>query len=117
MISAAQKETKTIDKHSRTHQKRELFEPKKSALISPRFATTGRKVLLSDGTISNKTVSTNHIDFEHCAQCKTRGEIQASDGHHVAKFHDFLNFRTIDQTWSSFKLLTPNFPEPLVFGI
>ena len=51
-----------IDKHSRTHQTREIFAHKKSALLST-LATTGRKVLLSDGTVSYKTVSTSHIDL------------------------------------------------------
>ena len=56
-------------------------------------------------------------NFEHCAQRKTRGEIEASDPHHVANFDKFSNFRLMAQTLRPFKLLTQNFLGPLVFRI
>jgi hypothetical protein len=47
----------------RVHIKNIKNVQKKSALLSPRFATTGGKVLLVDGTVTYKTVSTSHIDL------------------------------------------------------
>ena len=82
---------KTIDKHLRTHQKREIFEPKKSRLLSPRLATAVEQYCSRRNRyLQNRFYKPCY--FEHCAQRKTQREIQVSDPHHVANFMEFRIF-------------------------
>ena len=73
-------------------------------------------ILLSSHGLS-RTVSTSHIDFEHCAQRRTRGEIRVPDPHHVMNFHEFSNYRVTGRNLEPLELFTINFLEALPFRI
>ena len=100
---------------------REHFKENRPKFLNSYQASSARichadRILLSSNGLS-RTVSTSHIDFEHCAQRRARGEIVVPDLHHVKNFDKFSNFRAMAQTWEPFKLLTHNFLEPLAFRI
>ena len=112
---AGQKENEN-DFQTREHIKKNQPKNMNSYQASSARICHADGILLSSQGLS-RTVSTNHLNFEHCAQRRTRGEIWVPDPHHVMNFHDFLNFRAMGRNLTQLELFTGNFLEALPFRI